>query len=53
MRRAVVALAMDPGVMTKSGRWPEAAELTEEYGFTDTDGKRPLSTREQALGSSG
>jgi NAD(P)-dependent dehydrogenase (short-subunit alcohol dehydrogenase family) len=39
--RAVAALASDPDVMGKSGRVVVAAELAEEYGFTDIDGRRP------------
>jgi NAD(P)-dependent dehydrogenase (short-subunit alcohol dehydrogenase family) len=38
--RAVVALAVDSEVMNKSGRVLTAAELAEEYGFTDVDGTR-------------
>jgi NAD(P)-dependent dehydrogenase (short-subunit alcohol dehydrogenase family) len=48
--RAVAALAADPQVLAKSGRWLVAAELAEEYGFTDTDGKRPASCRAEMLG---
>lgn len=44
--RAVAALAADPQVLDKSGRWLVAAELAEEYGFTDVDGKRPASMRD-------
>jgi len=36
--RAVVALASDPGVMAKSGKYFWAAELGAEYGFTDEHG---------------
>ncbi|HSP13503.1 MAG TPA: SDR family NAD(P)-dependent oxidoreductase [Thermoanaerobaculia bacterium] len=39
--RAVAALAADKNVMKKSGRVFTAAELAEEYGFTDADGSRP------------
>jgi dehydrogenase/reductase SDR family member 1 len=49
--RAVVALAGDGNVMAKSGRWVIAAELGEEYGFTDIDGKRPKSTRREIRSS--
>lgn len=38
--RAVVALARDAGVMGKSGRIHFVADLAEEYGFTDADGRR-------------
>lgn len=44
--RAVAALAADPNIMTKSGRVLVAAELALEYGFTDIDGRQPLSLRE-------
>lgn len=50
MGRAVAALAADPQIMDKSGRWLVAAELAEEYGFTDIDGKRPISCRADMLG---
>ena len=43
--RAVAALASDPGVMRRSGGWYFAAELAEEYGFTDVDGSGPRSLR--------
>lgn len=39
--RAIVALAGDASIMTRSGQVLIAARLGEEYGFTDTDGKRP------------
>jgi dehydrogenase/reductase SDR family member 1 len=39
--RAVVALANDPDIMSKSGRVLVAAALAQEYGFTDVDGKTP------------
>jgi NAD(P)-dependent dehydrogenase (short-subunit alcohol dehydrogenase family) len=37
--RAVVALAADPDVATKSGRVLLVGELAREYGFTDLDGR--------------
>jgi hypothetical protein len=43
--RAVVALAGDPEVRRRSGRCVVAAELAEEYGFTDLDGSRPATAR--------
>ncbi|MFB9991546.1 SDR family NAD(P)-dependent oxidoreductase [Deinococcus oregonensis] len=43
--RAVAALANDPNVFGKTGQVLVAAELGEEYGFTDLDGKRPRSLR--------
>jgi hypothetical protein len=39
--RAAVALASDPNVIRKSGELLWAADLADEYGFTDTDGKVP------------
>jgi NAD(P)-dependent dehydrogenase (short-subunit alcohol dehydrogenase family) len=45
--RAVAALAADPHVLERTGRAVVAAELAEEYGFTDVDGTRPRSLRAQ------
>ena len=39
--RAVAALAADSKLMQKSGKVLLAAALGREYGFSDTDGKRP------------
>jgi dehydrogenase/reductase SDR family protein 1 len=39
--RAVVALAKDPAIMEKTGKLHLVAELAEEYGFTDIDGRMP------------
>jgi NAD(P)-dependent dehydrogenase (short-subunit alcohol dehydrogenase family) len=39
--RAVAALAADPKVGLKSGLALFAADLADEYGFTDVDGSRP------------
>lgn len=39
--RAVAALAADSDVMTKSGQLLLAAELAQEYGFVDIDGRLP------------
>src|SRR5713226_6489719 len=39
--RAVVALAADPQVKSKSGRVFSSWALAREYGFTDLDGTRP------------
>jgi|HubBroStandDraft_1064217.scaffolds.fasta_scaffold00046_40 NAD(P)-dependent dehydrogenase (short-subunit alcohol dehydrogenase family) len=39
--RAVAALAADPAVHGKAGRVLFAADLAEEYGFNDIDGRRP------------
>ena len=46
--RAIAALASDNQIMEKSGLTLIAAELAQEYGFTDIDGKqpRPLSAAE-------
>ncbi|WNS44462.1 SDR family NAD(P)-dependent oxidoreductase [Paenibacillus sp. MMS20-IR301] len=38
--RAAVALAADPGVLKLSGKPQQVGRLAEEYGFTDTDGRR-------------
>jgi NAD(P)-dependent dehydrogenase (short-subunit alcohol dehydrogenase family) len=38
--RAVVALASDPDPVKKNGRLLWVCDLAEEYGFTDTDGRR-------------
>lgn len=43
--RAVVALATDEKVLERSGRRWVVAELAEEYGFDDIDGRRPPSLR--------
>jgi NAD(P)-dependent dehydrogenase (short-subunit alcohol dehydrogenase family) len=45
--RVVAALASDPYIMNKSGRWFITAELAEEYGIIDVDGKRPTSLRNE------
>jgi NAD(P)-dependent dehydrogenase (short-subunit alcohol dehydrogenase family) len=39
--RAVAALAADPNVMQKTGRAFSSWGLSDEYGFTDMDGRRP------------
>lgn len=39
--RAVVGLATDAKLLDKSGRVFVAADLAQEYGFTDVDGKQP------------
>ena len=39
--RAIAALAADPDLMKKSGRAFSTWGLSDEYGFTDTDGSRP------------
>jgi len=43
--RAVAALAADPRAIERTGRALVVAEVAEEYGFTDVDGKRPTSAR--------
>ena len=45
--RAVAALASDDDVLARTGQTLVAAELAEEYGFTDEDGARPRSLRPQ------
>jgi len=37
--RAVVAVAVDPNMMQKSGKVLAVGDLSEEYGFTDIDGR--------------
>ncbi len=39
--RAIAALAADPEIMKKSGRVFSSWGLSEEYGFCDSDGRRP------------
>lgn len=39
--QAVVALASDPNIMQKSGKYWATWTLVEEYGFTDADGSQP------------
>ncbi len=43
--RVIDALASDPGLMDKSGRVLIGAELGQEYGLTDTNGRVPPSHR--------
>jgi hypothetical protein len=43
--RVIDALAKDPGLMEKSGRVWIGAELGEEYGVTEADGRTPPSHR--------
>lgn len=42
--RAVLALAADAQVMTKTGKSLWVCDLAAEYGFTDLDGKVPIPT---------
>ncbi|MBH5319983.1 SDR family NAD(P)-dependent oxidoreductase [Paenibacillus sp. GSMTC-2017] len=39
--RGITALAADPNFALKSGKVLPSWELSDEYGFTDTDGNRP------------
>jgi NAD(P)-dependent dehydrogenase (short-subunit alcohol dehydrogenase family) len=39
--RAIAALAADPHIMKKSGRAFSSWGLSDEYGFSDADGRRP------------
>lgn len=39
--RAVAALAADPDIMDKSGKALSTWGLSEQYGFTDVDGRQP------------
>ena len=39
--RAIVALASDPNIHTKTGQTLATWDLSEEYGFFDTDGSKP------------
>jgi NAD(P)-dependent dehydrogenase (short-subunit alcohol dehydrogenase family) len=43
--RVIDALAKDPCLLEKSGRVLIGAELAQEYGLTDTNGRRPPSHR--------
>ena len=45
--RVIVALAADPEVMRRSGATFITAELAQDYGVTDIDGKVIPSLREQ------
>ena len=47
--RAVVALASDPKIMERTGRAFKADLLAGEYGFTDIDGRRPVSESAKAV----
>lgn len=40
--RAVLALATDPDVMTKSGQTLRTRDLARAYDFTGVDGRQPL-----------
>ncbi len=44
---AIASLYSDPCLMSKSGSVVIAAEAALEYGYTDLDGKQPVSLREQ------
>jgi NAD(P)-dependent dehydrogenase (short-subunit alcohol dehydrogenase family) len=43
--RAIVALALDPEVIKRSGQLLEVGTLASEYGFTDVDGTQPAPFR--------
>jgi dehydrogenase/reductase SDR family protein 1 len=43
--KAIVAVAADPNNMKKSGSYQVVAELAQEYGFTEDDGRTPPSIR--------
>ena len=45
--RVIVALAKDPRIMKRTGGTYIAAELAQEYGVTDVDGRVPPSLRAQ------
>ena len=45
--RVIVALAQDPQIMSRTGGTYIAAELAQEYGVTDIDGRAPPSLRAQ------
>ena len=45
LARAIVALASDSAVMTKTGQLLEVGDLAREYGFTDLDGTQPAPFR--------
>jgi dehydrogenase/reductase SDR family member 1 len=47
--RAIAALALDPSVSRFTGTAVVAAELAQEYGFTDVDGTNPRSLRADLL----
>lgn len=46
--RAVVALATDPQVLTRTGHALSAGFLAQEYGFTDADGTQPPGYRPES-----
>lgn len=45
--RVIAALAQDPNIMARTGGSYINAELAEEYGVTDIDGRRIVSLREE------
>jgi dehydrogenase/reductase SDR family protein 1 len=47
--RAVVAMKQDPALLDKTGKVVMAAELAEEYGYTDIDGNMPYDRVMKAL----
>lgn len=51
--RAVVALASDPNILTKTGRALSTGCLAREYGFTDVDGRQPIWYRGEGVFNKG
>ncbi|WP_094604007.1 3-oxoacyl-[acyl-carrier-protein] reductase FabG [Sporomusa silvacetica DSM 10669] len=45
--RCVAALANDENIMNETGKILITAEVAQHYGFTDVDGRRPKSQREE------
>lgn len=43
--KAIAAIATDPDNMLKTGTYQVVAEIAEEYGFTEDDGRQPPSIR--------
>lgn len=43
--RGIVAVATDPNNMSKTGTFQVVAELAQEYGYSDVNGKQPPSIR--------
>jgi len=44
--KAVVHLAADPNIMTKTGKIINTADVATEYGFTENDGTKPIDFRQ-------
>ncbi len=45
--KCIAAMASDESIMTRTGQILIGAEVAEEYGFTDIDGKQPKSLRSE------